>query len=119
MRASNRKGHAGVLLVVAAWLTAQGAIAASRVEELVLIGTVTSIFQVDVPPPSLRRWGVTVRVEKVKVGHYSEPTFTFAIHSPARSGVKVGLRCTIVATKTGQEGYLVSDTRRIECEDVQ
>jgi len=106
-------------MVIAALLTPQGALAAPRVEDLVLIGTVTSIFQVDAPLPSVRRWGVTVRVEKVKVGQYSEPTFTFRIHSPARSGVKVGLRCTIVATKTGQEGYLVSGTRRIECEGPQ
>ena len=116
MGAFYRKSRAGLLLVIAGSLTARGAFAAPRVDELVLIGTITSIYQVDAPPPSLRHWGVTVRVEKVKVGQYSEPTFTFTLHSPARSGVKVGLRCTIVATKTGQEGYLVSDTRRIECE---
>ena len=98
------------------WLTAQGVLAEPRVEELVIVGTVASISQVDAPPPSVRKWGVTVRVEKVKTGTYSEPTFTFTIHSPARSGVEVGLRCTIVATKKGPGGYLVSDTRRIECD---
>lgn len=110
------KRACGGVLGVAVWLLAQGALAEPRLEELVLVGTITSIFTVDAPPPSRRNWGVTVRVEWVKSGNYSDPTFTFAIHSPARSGVKVGLRCTIVATKTGAQEYLVSDTRRIECD---
>jgi len=109
------KRACGGVIGAVIWLLAYGALAAPRVEELVLVGTITSIFTVDAPPPSRRNWGVTVRVEKVKLGNYSEPTFTFTIHSPARSGVKVGLRCTIVATKTGPQEYLVSDTRRIEC----
>jgi len=110
------KRACGGVIGIVLWLLAHGALAEPRVEELVLVGTVTSIFQVDAPPPSRRNWGVTVRVEQVKSGKYSEPTFTFTIHSPARSGVKVGLRCTIVATKTGPQEYLVSDTRRIECD---
>jgi hypothetical protein len=89
------------------------------VDDLVLIGTIKSIKLVDDPPLQRRNWAVTVRVEKVKTGIYSEPTFTFALHSPARSGVRVGRRCTIVATRTGQEAYVVSDTRWIECEKVR
>jgi hypothetical protein len=110
------KRACGGIIGAVVWLLAHGALAEPRVEELVLVGTITSIFTVHAPPPSRRNWGVTVRVDKVKLGNYSEPTFTFTIHSPARSGVKVGLRCTIVATKTGPQEYLVSDTRRIECD---
>jgi hypothetical protein len=38
-----------------------------------------------------------MRVEKVKTGKYTEPEFTFAIHSPARAGLKVGHRYTVEA----------------------
>jgi hypothetical protein len=75
---------------------------------LVLTGTVGSIYQADAPPLSTKNWGVYLHVEKVKKGKYSEPTFTFAIHSPARSGLKIGGRYTIEATWTGHR-YEVSE----------
>lgn len=79
-------------------------------EKIELMGTVTAIFPIAAKPPSLRNWAVTIRVEKVKVGKFSRPEFTFTVHSPSNAGLKVGGRCTIEATWTGQ-GYLVSDTR--------
>ena len=121
MDKSKHKRRMIVLLVIAVCLTLQhstGAQTAPRAKKLVLIGTVTSIFQVNAPPPSRRNWGVTVRVEKVTTGDYSDPTFTFTVHSPARSGVSVGLRCTIVATWNGQE-YIVDETRQIRCEETR
>ena len=66
-------------------------------------------IQIDAPPPSRRNWGVTMRVEKVKRGRYAESEFTFAIHSPARSGLEVGHRYTIEANWDGHE-YLVDET---------
>jgi hypothetical protein len=87
--------------------------AAAPAKKLVLTGTVTSIFQVDAPPPSRRNWGVAIRVEKVKIGKYAEPDFTFAIHSPARAGLKVGHRYTVEATWDGRE-YLMKETALME-----
>jgi tRNA/tmRNA/rRNA uracil-C5-methylase (TrmA/RlmC/RlmD family) len=61
-------------------------------------------------PPSTRNWAVTIRVEKVKEGKFSEPKFTFTVHSPARAGLEVGGRCAIEAIWT-EQGYIVDDTR--------
>jgi hypothetical protein len=83
--------------------------AAAPAKKLLLTGTVTSIFQVDAPPPSRRNWRVTIRVEEVKIGKYADPDFTFAIHSPARAGLKVGHRYTVEASWDGKE-YLVKET---------
>jgi hypothetical protein len=79
-------------------------------EKLVLMGTVTAISQVAARRPSLRNWAVTIRVEKVKVGKFSNPEFTFTVHSPSIAGLEVGGHCTIEADWTGQ-GYLVNDGR--------
>ena len=57
-----------------------------------------AIFRVEAAPPSRRNWGVTVQVERVKAGKYTDPTFTFRVHSPARAGLEVGVRYTIEAT---------------------
>ena len=79
------------------------------------MGTVTAISPTG-NWPSRRNWAVTIRVEKVKVGKFSHPEFTFAVHSPSRSGLEVGGHCTIEATWTGK-GYLVNDTRRMRDKD--
>jgi hypothetical protein len=109
-------GRAAALAAVVVWLALEpmpAARAAAPATKLVLTGTVTSIFQVDAPPPSRRNWGVTIRVEKVKIGKYTEPDFTFAIHSPARAGLKVGHRYTVEATWDGK-AYLVDETTLIK-----
>jgi hypothetical protein len=81
-------------------------------EKLVLMGTVTAISPFTAKPPSRRNWAVTIRVEKVKVGKFSHPEFTFTVHSPSHAGLEIGGRCTIEIIWTGQ-GYLVSDTGRM------
>jgi len=110
-----------ILAAVVASLTIQpltGASAAPSNKKLALTGTVTAIFPVHARPPSRRNWAVTIRVEKVKEGEYSQPEFTINIHSPARAGLAVGRRCTIEATWTGKE-YVVDETRPIKCEDAR
>jgi hypothetical protein len=105
-------GCAAALAAVVVWLALEpitAAMAAAPAKKIVLIGTVISIFQVYAPAPSRRNWGVTIRVEKVKIGKYAESDFTFAIHSPARAGLKVGQRYTVEATWDGKE-YLVKET---------
>jgi hypothetical protein len=74
------------------------------------MGTVTAISQSAAKRPSLGNWAVTIRVEKVKVGKFSQPEFTFTVHSPSMAGLEVGGHCMIEAAWTGQ-GYLVDDTR--------
>jgi hypothetical protein len=96
-----------------AWLMVPTVASAAPSKTIVLTGTVTEIFQTNAPPPSVKNWAVTVRVEKVKTGKYEDPTFTFAIHSPARAGLKIGHRYTIEATWDGHE-YDVKETRPLK-----
>lgn len=113
MDSSKRVGRVTFLVAIAAWLTMQpltGASAVPSAKKLVLTGIVTAISPIHARPPSRRNWAVTIRVEKVKAGKFSQPEFTFTIHSPARAGLAVGRRCTIEATWTGQE-YVVDETR--------
>jgi len=93
-----------------------GAPAEPPSEKLVLMGTVTAISLSAAKRPSRRNWDVTIRVEKVKVGKFSHPEFTFTVHSPSMAGLEVGGHCTIEANWTGQ-GYLVNDTRRMGDKD--
>jgi hypothetical protein len=88
-------------------------VSAAPSKTIVLLGTVTEIFQTNAPPPSRKDWAVTIQVEKVRTGKYDEPTFTFAIHSPARAGLKIGHRYTIEATWDGH-AYAVKETRPIK-----
>jgi hypothetical protein len=75
-------------------------------KKIAITGTVTSIFCLRNDVFSLKNWGVTLHVDKVKLGKYTEPEFTFAIHSPARSGLKAGHRYTIEATWDGHEYHV-------------
>jgi hypothetical protein len=105
---------AGIVAAVA--MLAQLALAAApAAKKLLLTGTVMAIFRVEAAPPSRRNWGVTVQVERVKAGKYTDPTFTFRVHSPARAGLEVGVRYTIEATWNGRE-YEVDETRPIHRE---
>jgi len=105
-------GRATALVAVVVWLAFQSinlAYAASASKKLVLTGAVTSILQVEAPPSSRRNWAITMQVEKVKRGNHAGSEFTFAIHSPALSGLEVGHRYTIEASWNGH-GYLVDET---------
>jgi hypothetical protein len=79
--------------------------ASSPSKELVIEGRVVSIGMVN---DDLNPWLITVKVEKVLTGRFSEPTFSFAIHSPAVSGLKKGEKYRIEAIwKDG--GYTVDE----------
>jgi hypothetical protein len=110
MNSSKHKVYAVGLAVIIAWMAAApmtSAKAKAPSKTIVLTGTVGSIFMVDTPAPLRHCWGIYFHVERVKKGRYSEPTFTFTVHSPAHSGLRVGERYTIEANWTGKE-YEVS-----------
>ena len=79
----------------------------SSKKDLVFVGKVTAI-EVKDTGDELRPWVVSTKVTKVLSGDLSAPTFTFAIHSPAQAGLKVGMSYTIPARWTG-DGYLVDE----------
>jgi hypothetical protein len=98
-----------ILGLVVAFASAQPAVSAeSSKKDLLFVGTVTAIEFRDTGNP-LRRWVVSTSVQKVLSGDFSKPTFTFAVHSPARAGLKVGQSYTIPARWTG-DGYLVDES---------
>jgi hypothetical protein len=77
-------------------------------KDLVLVGTIMEINP-RAGGVSRKNWAVVVRVERVVAGEFSGMTFTFAIHSPAMSGLRLGQAYTIKATWT-PEGYVVGST---------
>lgn len=118
MDCSRLLSRVAVVSALVAWLMLPTSVSAAPSRTTVLTGTVAEIFQANAPPPSRKDWAVTLRVEKVKLGKYDELTFTFAMHSPARVGLKVGHRYTVEATWDGHE-YAVKETRPIKEEGVE
>ncbi|MFT3775046.1 MAG: hypothetical protein QM820_57595 [Minicystis sp.] len=55
-----------------------------------------------------KSWIVTVKVEKVLSGSFSGESFSFRIHSPAKSGLSKGHSYTIEAKWVG-DGYAVDE----------
>jgi hypothetical protein len=53
-----------------------------------------------------RLWQVTLRVERVLAGRFEGEVFSFAVHSPAKSGLAVGQRRIVRATPV-EGGYAV------------
>lgn len=80
----------------------------TRSEDLVFLGRVTSIAIADTGNPR-REWVVTTKVERVLSGSFSGSHFSFAVHSPAKSGLEVGKHYSIRATRT-PSGYRVDET---------
>jgi hypothetical protein len=76
---------------------------------LTFLGTVTRIEIADTGD-SLKKWVVTTRVDKVLSGVFSGSQFSFAIHSPAQSGLEVGKQYRIRATRT-RDGYFVDQNQ--------
>lgn len=74
--------------------------------DLVFVGTVTEIAASPAPDAPTLGWVVTTKVERVEIGVFTEPTFSFRIHSATRSGLQVGGSYTIRATRTAT-GYSV------------
>ena len=77
-------------------------------KDLVFIGTVTKIYPTGTRY-SRREWAVLTRVDKVVSGTFSGATFTFTVHSPAMTGLRVGRAYTIKATWT-RDGYVVNQS---------
>ncbi len=75
--------------------------------DLTLVGTVTKLYPV-AAPRSRRRWVVVARVKSVASGEFSAATFTFTVHSPALSGLRVNRDYVIKATKI-DGGYFVDE----------
>ena len=78
-------------------------------KDLVFIGTVRKIYPFSAPATVRRRWAVRAHVDRVVSGTFSGDTFTFTVHSPAQSGLRVGRAYTIKATWT-IEGYVVDES---------
>ena len=78
-------------------------------KDLVFIGTITRIYPFSAPATVLRRWAVRAHVDRVVSGTFSGDTFTFTVHSPAQSGLRVGRAYTIKATWT-IEGDVVDES---------
>jgi hypothetical protein len=73
--------------------------------EVILNGTITSITP---GRGRLTPWIVTLDVAKVLLGDFSGSSLSFAVHSPARSGLQVGHAYAVTATRRG-DGYAVDD----------
>jgi len=98
---------AATVVVVTLMGGAGRAAAAAPTKTLVFEGRVTSIRTID---HELTPWLVTVAVTKVISGEFAGSTFQFAVHSPARAGLKEGGSYTIEAVwKEG--GYTVDETQ--------
>src|SRR6266851_6432058 len=78
-------------------------------KDLVFIGTIAKIYPFSSPATVRRRWAVRAHVDRVVSGTFSGDTFTFTVHSPAQSGLRVGRAYTIKATWT-IEGYVVDES---------
>jgi hypothetical protein len=73
--------------------------------DLVFLGTVEKV-EASPLPESKRNWIVHCRVEQVLSGDFPGKTFSFRVHSPAKSGLEVGNQYKIEAKRT-TDGYTV------------
>lgn len=74
---------------------------------LILRGTIESI-QPASGASRRQRWQVTLRIEEVVKGRFDGATFTFAVHSPVKSGLAVGQHRTVRAQRSA-DGYIVDE----------
>jgi len=108
--------YISVILLIASLTVAQTASAlaqaqsssADSLKDLVFIGTVTKICPIGLPH-SRRNWAVRTHVDRIVSGSFSGETFTFTVHSPAQSGLRVGRAYTIKAKWT-DDGYVVDES---------
>ena len=84
-------------------VSAAGISTSDNTKDLVLVGTVTKIYPV---AGLLRKWAVVAQIDRVIAGEFTGTTFTFTVHSPTLSGLRVGRSYTIKATWTG-DSYAV------------
>jgi hypothetical protein len=81
--------------------------ARSPTDEVVLSAIVSSIENAPTGDRR-RRWLVTMKVQKVLSGRFTEPVLVFPVHSPVMLGLEVGKTYTIRATRKGN-GYEVHE----------
>ena len=79
-------------------------------KDIVLVGTVTEIYPV---AGLLKRWAVSVHVDRVVSGEFSGTTFTFTIHSPSLAGLQVG-RAYVINARWADKGYVVDESSLTE-----
>lgn len=77
-------------------------------EDFIFLGTVKNLKSSSLPPPSLANWIVEFQIDKVLFGEFSSKTFSFRVHSPANSGLKVGKQYKVKAVKM-EGGYSVDE----------
>jgi hypothetical protein len=80
---------------------------ASPRRTLRLAGSVSAIEPSSLPH-STKNWAVTLKVDEVLAGTFAGDTFTFRVHSPAKSRLAVGQHIELVAQAT-ESGYVVDD----------
>ena len=97
---STRAAALALAVASVSWASSVGnaTIAPPRDRTLVLVGTVFSITQ---GGSKLKPWVVTIEIQKVLRGQYPGSWFSFAVHSPARSGLKQGRSYTVKAVWKG------------------
>jgi predicted secreted protein len=78
-------------------------------DALVFDGTVASI-EASPLPESTQNFVVTMKVDRVTKGQFQGKTFQFRIHSPSRSGLETGQKCTVEAKRTA-DGYVVDQNQ--------
>lgn len=79
-------------------------------EEIVLRGEVIDLRPERGQHPH-QKWLVTLRVDAVVTGTFSEPSFSFHIHSPTKSSIALGGRYLIHLARSQDGAYLL---KRIE-----
>jgi hypothetical protein len=95
------------LIFIAGCKTSQEPVTAmmSKKPNLVFVGTVVSI-EASPLPRSSANYIVTFNVEKVESGKLGGKTFSFPVHNPSQSGLEIGKRYRVVATKTDRGYYI-------------
>lgn len=75
-------------------------------EKIVLVGTVTELIPARGLHPH-HKWLVSLQIDAVITGDIEEKTFSFAIHSPIKSGVEKGGQYVIDAARIQADKYVV------------
>jgi hypothetical protein len=81
--------------------------------DVVLRGTVIETRPVQGRDPH-QKWLVTLQVDSVVAGCFSGHTLSFSIHSPTKSGIAVGGRYEIHATRPQTGEYLLKSIKPSE-----
>lgn len=75
-------------------------------EKIVLVGTVTELIPARGLHPH-HKWLVSLQIDTVITGDINGKTFSFAIHSPTKSGVEKGGQYVINATRIQADKFVV------------